>query len=48
MTRRTSVAPSVGMFVALAIVASAVIYCGAVPWALSRVIGATLWPLGWR
>jgi hypothetical protein len=43
MTTRTSVAPSIGMFAALALAAF-----GAVPWALGRVIGATLWLLGWR
>ena len=48
MTTRTSVAPSIGMFAALALAAFAAIYFGAVPWALRRVIGATLWLLGWR
>jgi hypothetical protein len=45
---RASLVPSVGAFLALAIGAFAVIYYGAVPWALSRVIGATFWLLGWR
>jgi type VI protein secretion system component VasF len=45
---RTPVVPSLGAFVALAIIAFAGIYYGAVPWALSRVIGATFWLLGWR
>ena len=50
MTTRTraSLLPSVGAFVALAMIAFAVIYYGAVPWALSRVVGATFWLLGWR
>jgi len=48
MTTRTSVVPSLGAFVALAIGAFAAIYYGAVPWALGRVIGATFWLLGWR
>ena len=48
MTTRTSVVPSLGAFAALAMLALAVIYYGAVPWALSRAIGATLWLLGWR
>lgn len=45
---RPSLVPSVGAFLLLAIVAFAVIYYGAVPWALSRAIGATFWLLGWR
>jgi len=45
---RRSIVPSVGAFLALAIGAFAVIYYGAVPWALSRAIGATFWLLGWR
>ncbi|HXE26972.1 MAG TPA: hypothetical protein VN656_00590 [Stellaceae bacterium] len=48
MSTRTSVVPSVGAFLALAIGAFAVIYYGAVPWALSRAIGATFWLLGWH
>ena len=44
---RASLVPSVGAFLALAIGAFAVIYYGAVPWALSRVIAATFWLLGW-
>ena len=48
MSTRASVVPSVGVFIALAIGAFAVIYYGAVPWALSRAIGATFWLLGWR
>jgi hypothetical protein len=48
MTTRTSIVPSVGAFLALAIGAFAVIYYGAVPWALGRVVGATFWLLGWR
>ncbi len=48
MTTRVSVVPSVGAFLALAIGAFAVIYYGAVPWALGRVIGATFWLLGWH
>ena len=48
MSTRTSLVPSVGAFLALAIAAFAVIYYGAVPWALSRAIGATFWLLGWR
>jgi hypothetical protein len=48
MSTRASVVPSIGAFLALAIGAFAVIYYGAVPWALSRAIGATLWLLGWR
>jgi len=43
---RALVLPSIGGFVALAIAALAVIYYGAVPWALSRVIDATIWLLG--
>jgi len=46
MSTCTSIAPSVGMFAALALFAA--IYFGAVPRALGRVIGATLWLLGWR
>lgn len=45
---RPSIAPTVGAFLVLAVVVFAVIYYGAVPWALSRVIGATFWLLGWR
>lgn len=45
---RASLIPSVGAFVLLALAAFAVIYYGAVPWALNRVIGATFWLLGWR
>jgi hypothetical protein len=48
MITRASVVPSVSAFLALAIGVFAVIYYGAVPWALSRVIGATFWLLGWR
>jgi hypothetical protein len=48
MSIRVSVVPSVGTFAALAIGALAVIYYGAVPWALGRVIGASLWLLGWQ
>ena len=50
MTTRTHASrlPSAGAFAALAIAAFAVIYYGAVPWALGRVIAATLWLLGWR
>jgi hypothetical protein len=46
--RRASVIPSCGVFVVLAAGAFAVIYFGAVPWALGRAIGATLWMLGYR
>lgn len=45
---RSSVVPSAGAFLALAMIAYAAIYYGAVPWALGRVIGATFWLLGWR
>jgi hypothetical protein len=45
---RASLVPSVGAFLALAIGAFALIYYGAVPWALSRAIGATFWLFGWR
>lgn len=45
---RPSIVPTVGAFLVLAIVVFAVIYYGAVPWALSRVVGATFWLLGWR
>jgi hypothetical protein len=48
MRTRVSVVPSVGAFLALAIGALAVIYYGAVPWALGRVINATFWLLGWQ
>ena len=48
MTTRTSVVPSISAFAAFAMIALAVIYYGAVPWALGRVIGATFWMLGWR
>jgi hypothetical protein len=43
---RASLLPSIGGFFALAVAAMAVIYYGAVPWALSRVIAATFWLLG--
>jgi len=44
---RASIVPSVGVFLMLAVAACAAIYYGAVPWALGRAIGATLWLLGW-
>ena len=44
---RASVVPSVGILLTLAVGAFAAIYYGAVPWALGRAIGATLWLLGW-
>jgi hypothetical protein len=47
MTTRVSVVPSVSAFLVLAVGAFAVIYYGAVPWALNRAIGATFWLLGW-
>jgi hypothetical protein len=48
MSTRASVVPSLGALIAFAIGAFAVIYYGAVPWALSRTIDATFWLLGWR
>jgi hypothetical protein len=48
MSTRASFVPSVSAFAALALGAFAVIYYGAVPWALSRAIGATFWIFGWR
>jgi hypothetical protein len=48
MTARLSSIPSLGVFVALAAIAVAAIYYGAVPWALHAVIGATLWVFGYR
>ncbi|HEY1502741.1 MAG TPA: hypothetical protein VGF92_00510 [Stellaceae bacterium] len=47
-TRAPSLIPSVGTFLALALGVFAVIYYGAVPWALSRAVGATFWLFGWR
>jgi hypothetical protein len=48
MTSRTNLVPSLGVYLALAVVAVAVIYYGAVPWALGKAIGATLWLFGYR
>lgn len=48
MITRTTLVPSLGLYIALGIGAFAVIYYGAVPWALGKTIGATLWLLGWR
>jgi len=39
---------SFGLFVMLAVFAAAIIYFGAIPWALGRVIGATLHMFGLR
>jgi len=47
-SRFTAPLVGLGAFFALALIAFAVIYYGAVPWALSRVVGATFWLLGWR
>jgi len=45
---RASFVSSAGILLMLAVGAFAAIYYGAVPWALGRAIGATLWMLGWR
>jgi hypothetical protein len=45
-TRR--ILPSFGVLIALAVVAAGAVYFGAIPWALGRVIGATLNMFGLR
>lgn len=47
MTRR-SVFRSWGFLIAAAVIATAAIYYGAIPWALDRLIAAILWLFGYR
>jgi hypothetical protein len=42
MNTRSKLVPSFGVLIALGVVAAAIIYFGAIPWALARVIGAAL------
>jgi hypothetical protein len=48
MISRTNWAQAVAIYLALAVGAFAVIYYGAVPWALGKVLDATLWFFGYR
>jgi hypothetical protein len=48
MSMRGHVIPSFGVVLTLAVFAAGVIYFGAIPWALGRVIGATLAMFGLR
>jgi len=48
MTQRHSLLPSVAGFIALAALAVAAIYYGAVPWALHRSVDAVFWLFGYR
>jgi len=48
MATPSSRAEILGLVVALAAGAVAVIYYGAVPWALHEAIAATLWLFGYR
>lgn len=45
---RRGFAPSFATLFVLAAGACAAIYYGAVPWALGRAVGATLWIVGYR
>jgi hypothetical protein len=46
MSIRGRLFPSFGILLTLAVCAAGIVYFGAIPWALGRVIGATLGMFG--
>lgn len=48
MATRRSRAEALGVLVALAAGAVAIVYYGAIPWALHAAVAASLWVLGYR
>ena len=48
MSTRRRLVPSFGILLTLAVCAAGIVYFGAIPWALGRVIGATLGMFGLR